>query len=296
MSEVASQLEAALWRLAHRAGRPVPWAEGGNLPWHEPDFSARMLREHLDDAHGAASRPAAERQQQLDWLWEQMRLAPGRRVLDLTCGPGLYALPLAQRGCQVTGVDFGPASIAYARAQAATAGWVDRCQYLEQDVRRLKLDEASFDAALLLYGQLAVFTVAEAEAILATAAAALRPGGSLCLELLDPDRVDRTDSRWWFTDDQGLWGDRPFLHLGERFWYEAEQLSLERYQILHLETGRLDVIHLCDQVYTLDRMTAMLQAAGFDRVDVRPAWAGLKLKDAAEWLVYLAWKEEKIQV
>ena len=35
-----------LLELLGRALPPEPWQEGDNIPWHEPGFSARMLREH----------------------------------------------------------------------------------------------------------------------------------------------------------------------------------------------------------------------------------------------------------
>ena len=85
----------------------------------------------------------------------------------------------------------------------------------------MDLAGADFDAAIFLYGQLAIFTKAEAQALLRQLAPCTKPGGKLCVELLNQERVDKTRSNWWFTDDKGLWGDRPFLHLGERFWYEA---------------------------------------------------------------------------
>ena len=37
-------------------------------------------------------------------------------------------------------------------------------------------------------------------------------------------------------------------------------------------------------------MTAMLQEAGFAQVQVYPAWAGLPLYDAQEWVIYVAEK------
>jgi hypothetical protein len=36
-----------LSNLIERTPVPVPWAEGEKIPWHEPGFSQRMLREHL---------------------------------------------------------------------------------------------------------------------------------------------------------------------------------------------------------------------------------------------------------
>ncbi|MGD2049604.1 MAG: methyltransferase domain-containing protein [Chloroflexota bacterium] len=50
----------------------------------------------------------------MDWLWSKLALKLGAQVLDVTCGPGLYAVELASRGCLVTGIDFSPASIVYA--------------------------------------------------------------------------------------------------------------------------------------------------------------------------------------
>jgi SAM-dependent methyltransferase len=286
----AKNLARALWRIYHRPDPPPLWQDGGNLPWNDPAFSARMLREHLDESHRAASRQAAERAAQLDWLWTELRLEPGSRVLDLTCGPGLYAVPLAQRGARVTGVDFSPASIAYARQLAQDGGVVDRCEFIEADVRDYAPQPEAFDAALFLYGQLAVFPRDEAMALLRKAATALRPGGRLCAELLDPAQVDKKDSSWWFTDDKGLWGERPFLHLGERRWDAAERTSVEHYLILHLESGALDEIVLCDQAYEVEEMAGMMRAAGFGEVMAYAGWAGLPLYDAGEWIAYIAEK------
>lgn len=282
------RLAETLWRLYRRPERPTAWQGGGNLPWNDPAFSERMLRQHLDETHSAASRTTAQRAQQIDWLWRRLELKQGSRVLDLTCGPGLYAVALAQRGCEVTGVDFSPASIRYARTLAADAGVADRCIFIECDVREAVVDRSAYDAALFLYGQIAVFRREEAVDLLHKMAVALRPGGRACIELLNQDNVDRQHSTWWFTDDAGLWGDAPFLHLGERFWDEDAAMSLERFYTIHLDSGAMDEVLLCDQTYAVAEMTALLQAAGFDTVDCFPAWDELPLYDATEWNVYVA--------
>jgi SAM-dependent methyltransferase len=287
---VNSSLAEALWKIYRRPAPPLPWAEGGNLPWAEPAFSRRMLAEHLDESHGAASRKTAERAMQIEWLWEKLGLQPGARLLDVTCGPGLYAVEFARRGCQITGIDFSPASITYARDLALSEGLATQCVFVEQDVRRMDYPEASFEAALLIYGQLAVFKRAEAQALLTQIAQALKPGGKLCVELLNQNKVDKTQHTWWFTDDKGLWDDRPFLHLGERFWHEAEEISIERFHIIHLETGELTQISLCDQTYAIKTMVDMMKQAGFDSVETYPGWDKLPLNDAEEWVVYLASK------
>jgi len=288
MPSSAEQIADALWRIYRRPEKPTAWENGGNLPWNDPDFSKRMLREHLDESHGAASRRSAERTQQIDWLWEKLKLAPGSRVLDLTCGPGLYSVALAQRGCRVTGVDFSPASIAHARELAAANGVADACTFIESDVRAFVPEAGAYDAALIIYGQLAVFSREDADALLAKVTTALRPGGRACVELLDQARIDKKSSTWWYTDDTGLWGDAPFLHLGERQWDDAAAMSLERFYVIHLATGDFDEVLLCDQSYAPDEMVAKMEQAGFAAAQIFPAWDGLALKDAQEWVVFVA--------
>lgn len=284
----AKKLADALWKIYRRPEQPALWDKGGTLPWDDPAFSERMLREHLDESHGAASRVAAERSIQIDWLWQRLNLSPQSILFDVTCGPGLYAVEFARRGCDVFGVDYSPAAIDYAQTLARADGIAKTCSFLEQDIRQMNFDGKNFDAAILLYGQLAVFPHAEAAKIVRNISESLKRGGKLCIEMLNPAHVDKSDSTWWFTDDSGLWGDTPFLHLGERKWLADENLSVETYKILHLETGDLDEIQLCDQVYSAQEMQTLLLENGFSQVEIFPAWDGLSLYDANEWLVYVA--------
>jgi SAM-dependent methyltransferase len=278
----------ALWRIYRRADRPQPWQDGGNLPWSDPAFSERMLNEHLDETHGAASRQSKERAMIVDWLWSKLELHAASQILDVTCGPGLYAVELAKRGAQITGVDFSPAAIRHARQWAASENVNERCKFVEQDIRTVSFEGQRFDAAIFLYGQLAVFPVNEARHLLEQLAQTLKPGGILVVELLNQDKVDKEDSNWWFSDDTGLWGNSPFIHLGERFWVAEEAMSIERFHILRLDDGALEKIVLCDQTYAVEDMVNMMQETGFANVDVYPSWNGLPLYDATEWILYVA--------
>ena len=288
-NESLARHQQALWRIYRRTQPPVPWRDGANLPWDDPLFSERMLREHLDQSHGAASRQQPELLRQVDWLWTHLDLRPGCQILDITCGPGLYAVELARRGALVTGIDFSPASIRHARALAAEQGVDDRCRFIQADVRTALPDQAglAFDAALFLYGQLAVFTRAEAAQLLQGAAAALRVGGRLAIELLDFERIDKSSSTWWFTDNTGLWGDTPFLNLGERTWDEEQRASIDRFYVIELQSGELQEIGLSDNGYEAGEMVALLRSSGFDQAQAFPAWDGLEMYDAEEWTVYI---------
>ena len=62
-----------------------------------------------------------------------LRLAPGRRALDIACGEGRNSIFLAKSGFRVTGIDISDAGIAKAERRARAEG-------LEIDFLRMDLD------------------------------------------------------------------------------------------------------------------------------------------------------------
>jgi len=280
----AARLAAALQALYDRPQPPVPWRDGENLPWDEPAFSQRMLAEHLDQSHGAATRRLPELRALVQIMAGWLDLGEGSRLFDITCGPGLYAVEFARRGVAVTGIDFGPASVRYARELCA--GWP--VEIHQGDVRQMDFAGRDFDAAIYLYGQFTVLRPEESRDVLRRIHASLRPGAKLLLEILDDEGIDKKDSTWWYTDQGGLWGDFPFLHLGERRWDPESRAIIERFFVFNLENGEMKAYGLSDQAYTAGMMREMLAEAGFRNVTVHPAWDGLALKDAPEWCVYVA--------
>jgi SAM-dependent methyltransferase len=83
-------------------------------------------------------------------LLAKWRAAGPKNILDLGCGTGNHALPLAERGHRVTGVDRSPGMLAQARAKAAALSLAHPPDFLEGDVRRLDLDQR-FDVALMMF-------------------------------------------------------------------------------------------------------------------------------------------------
>ncbi|MGE5603993.1 MAG: class I SAM-dependent methyltransferase [Nitrososphaerales archaeon] len=280
----ARRLVSSLRSIYLRTQPAVPWRDGGNLPWDDPRFSERMLQQHLDQSHGAASRRLPEIRGQVQVMKDWLGLHPGSHLVDVTCGPGLYAVEFARQGIEVTGIDFGPASVRYARELCAGLP----VGIYQGDVREMDFAGQEFDAAIYLYGQFTVLKPEESLDVLRRIHAALRPGAPVLLEVLDDNHIDKKNSTWWFTDQGGLWGDFPFLHLGERTWDEERRAAIERFYILNLETGDLDSYGLSDQAYTAQMMREMLEAAGFRDMTMHPAWDSLALRDAPEWCVYIA--------
>jgi len=70
-------------------------------------------------------------------------LKPKVRVLDVACGSGNLAIPAAQAGAIVTGVDIAPNLLVQARERAKEAG--TNIQFDEGDAEELPYSDASFD-------------------------------------------------------------------------------------------------------------------------------------------------------
>jgi SAM-dependent methyltransferase len=259
--------------LIHRASPPAPWAEGDKIPWNNPDFSRRMLREHLSQAHDAASRRSSIIDEHVAWIHRALLNNRSSRVLDLGCGPGLYSSRLAQRGHSCVGIDFSPASIEYARdfAQAQQLA----CEYQLADVRHADFG-TGYDLAMFVFGESNVFRPAELQSILSEAHAALNDGGRILLEVHPLEVVQRLGHQraTWYSLSQGLFSDQPHLVLFESFWDEAQRVAIERFYIVDAETAEVTAHASSMQAYTDEQYRYALQIAGFMDITFYPSLIG----------------------
>ena len=88
--------------------------------WTDEHTSKKMLDYHLNEEIDVSSRNARFINRSVSWIIEKFNLNNKSNVLDFGCGPGLYTSRFAERGINVTGVDFSKRSIKYA-AQIASS-------------------------------------------------------------------------------------------------------------------------------------------------------------------------------
>lgn len=138
--------------------------------WWDPDGSEAMLH-RLNPVRLKYLRDQVDRHWQTDETG--FRPLAGKSALDVGCGAGLLAEPLARLGAKVTALDASPDLIAAAKAHAEASG-------LEIDYRATAVEHlgGKFDLVTSLE---VVEHVADPRSFVKALAARLAPGGLLIL-------------------------------------------------------------------------------------------------------------------
>jgi SAM-dependent methyltransferase len=234
-----------------------------------------MLREHLSQDHDAASRRLGTIEAQVDWIHQLLLEGRSAKVLDLACGPGLYASRLARRGHECLGIDYSPASIAYATSNARKENL--RCRYRLQDIRQARYG-AGFGLVMLIYGEFNVFRPSDARAIVRKSHRALEDRGVLLLEAHTSRAIRAKGGRGhiWYSAERGLFSDKPHLCLQEHSWHPDTKTATVRYFIVDAATGDLSSYAQTFQAYSDAEYRSLLAECGFRDVEFVPSLTGDK--------------------
>jgi SAM-dependent methyltransferase len=141
--------------------------------WYDDFFT------ELPNAFWRAAVPPEATAAEIEFLVRTTGLQPGRHVLDVCCGSGRHALPLARHGCRVTGVDVSAEAIAHARRVAETEGLAVDLRV--GDVRALPTDVRA-DVAICMGNAFGYLEHDGTQAFLADLAGLVVPGGALVLD------------------------------------------------------------------------------------------------------------------
>lgn len=264
---------------------PSPYAPSTAPFWDDEHISKHMLAAHLDEHTDAASRRPEFMDKSASWI-AGLYGADGKRLLDLGCGPGLYAERFCKAGFEVTGVDLSARSIAYAQAHASV-------EELAIDYRRqnyFTLDERDiYDMATLIYCVFGEFSPADRRALLLKIFAALKPGGRFVLDVLSGDYLKHIKpGRKAGYCEEGFWADKPYIYVQTNIWYNDSWNILEQDVIL-TEQG-CECYNIWNQVFTPDSLAKELESAGFDNIVFFDDVAGAPYTGESETLCAFAQK------
>jgi SAM-dependent methyltransferase len=236
-----------------------PDSHGTARIWTDPHISEQLLSAHLDPEHDAASRRPAAIDATLAWIRARVGAGPFD-ILDLGCGPGLYAERLASAGHRVAGIDFSERSIAYARRSARERG-------LSIEYRLGDYLEAGyggpFDLILLVYCDFGVLDPGERRVLLDRVRSALKPGGAFVFDALDEGFLHSLRcGRTWSRADSGFWSAEPHLVWEETRHFPELKTVSRKIVVAEPGSGRIECYKIRDSYFSEADIRTALEESG----------------------------------
>ena len=257
--------------INHVVDEDTLWDGAYKIPWDDPDFSRRMLAEHLSQEHDLASRKREMIRTQVQWIHENISNNTPATLLDIGCGPGLYIEQFAALDYDCSGIDFSPASIEYAKIQLG-----NKAKLVKGDIRSADFG-SDYDLAMMVFGEFNVFSPDECRMILRKTFGALSPGGKLLIEAHTFEAVEsigRAPNSWYKSGPGllGLFSDDPHICLIENHWLDKQQTALQQFHILEAADGAVRSYRSTTKAWTTDQYKKLLTEAGFADAAIHFEW------------------------
>lgn len=260
-------------RLFAYLSKPKPYEPSTHPFWDDEHISKGMLEAHLNPDRDAATRKHSFVKQSVEWLCKMFPSQKYPKVLDLGCGPGIYADLLNQKGYSVTGIDISERSIAYAKAQNPNNIYF--CMnYLNCDF------PAEFDLILLIYCDFSVLREDERQKLLRIVFKALKKGGYFVFDvntLKFYQNRPEEQKNWYLNEGSGFWRDKTYLVLESFNIYEPD-VFLKQYVVLE-EDLSFRVYRIWDKAYTEKSLMEELKTVSYSECRIFEDVCGKKFNE-----------------
>ena len=175
--------------------------------WHKPTVEMNVREGYAEWSNQYDGEPNPLITLEETLVLELIGDVAGLDVLDVACGTGRYAIPLAQAGARVTGIDLSEEMLDLARRKAAGSGL--SLDLRVADVRALPFPDGSFDLAICA---LALCHLPDLNLAAQELARVLRPGGRVVISDFHPFCLligwrtcfDRPEARYWIENHLNL--------------------------------------------------------------------------------------------
>lgn len=240
-------------------------------PWFETMFDERYP-ELFGPLEGNAEEEVGKI---VDFLY----LPEGSAVVDLGCGRGRHAIPMARRGYRVTGVDISESMLRMARRRAEREGV--SVEWVKEDMRTF-LRDGAYDLVMSLFTSFGYFDDAENQNVLDNVGRSLKKGGKMLLDLRNAGkglaRLEDTDST--------IQVPAGTLRMSVRFDRRALRARAEHLLVRH------DGIRIAStfdvRIYSMEELVDMIRKAGMEVKDFYGSLSGDPFDDTSTRLVTLA--------
>jgi SAM-dependent methyltransferase len=249
-------------RIKKLSSKPKLFEKGTSVMWTDPHISKKLLEFHINPDHDIASRNKTKIEKISNWILQQANKSK-MNILDLGCGPGLYAEFMAQKGNFVTGVDFSENSIEYATKQAKAKQL--NIEYLCQNYLDLTFVE-KFDLVILIYLDFCVLLPNERDKVLKNIHRALKKGGLFICDVVNERNIEnKVISQSWEVQETGFWKNEPYIALTNGYHF-PEAKVMANHHIVIGANDTIDTYIFWTHYYEPQNLTEILEKNGFSDI------------------------------
>lgn len=258
--------------------KPELYAPSTGKFWDDEHISKEMLAAHLNPHLDAATRSHEFLDQSVKWITEIAPPSQYGSLLDLGCGPGLYAQRFYHAGYSVTGIDFSTRSIAYAKEQAQING--SAIAYYHQNYLSLNYT-GQFDVITLIYCDYAVLPLTDRLLLLKKIYKALKQNGKFILDVFTPLMRKKESRSWQCCEDGGFWCEKPHICLEAVYQYDdSDATELSQYVVLTEDA--INCYNIWDHYFTKEKLVSEMKTAGFSKFELFGDVSGKEFTNTGE--------------
>ena len=258
--------------------KPKLYAPSTNNFWDDEHISKGLLEAHLDPISDAATRKHEFIDNSVSWITKIAPPSQYKFLLDLGCGPGLYAERFSSAGYVVTGVDFSKRSIEYAKKQNLLNK--SNIEYHCQNYLTIDYLE-KFDVVTLIYCDYAVLSITERHILLKKVYQALKPNGKFIFDVFTPIMRKKESRSWYYYENGGFWSEKPHLCLESVYQYNDED-NTELTQYIVITEDTVKCFNIWDHFFTKEKLLSEIQHIGFKAIEFFGDVAGKEFSDTGE--------------
>lgn len=258
--------------------KPKLYAPSTNKFWDDEHISKGMLAAHLNPNWDAATRKPEFLDKSVDWISEIAPSSQYKLLLDLGCGPGLYAERFNSAGYSVTGVDFSKRSIAYAKEQTLLNK--STIEYHYQNYLTIDYIE-QFDVITLIYCDYAALSITDRLILLRKVYQALKTNGKFIFDVFTPLMRKKESRSWEYYKESGFFSEKPHICLESVYHYDDED-NTELRQSIVITEETVNCYNIWDHFFTKEALLSEIQTAGFSTFEFYGDIAGKEFSDSGE--------------
>jgi len=219
--------------------------------WADEYTSKKMLEYHLNESIDVSSRNINFINQSVDWISNRFNLNSNSDIIDFGCGPGFYANRFAEKGINVTGIDFSKRSIEYAKQIASNSDL--NVNYIHKNYLDFETNK-KYDLITMIMCDFCALSPNQRKIMLGKFTNLLKPNGKILLDVYSLNYFNQKEelSAYELNHLNNFWSPDDYYCFINSFKYNDIKVTLDKYTII--EKKRTRVVYNWLQCFSMESL------------------------------------------